>query len=661
MKKIIPMVLLIFAVSSGKTDIFSSNDKDSPVTRMKYFEQNGFKTGDLYYKKADVMLDRGLFNLTLKTELDTQIWVEILIAGSDDKKSILKGFVLGREKIIVDSSCIQEVSGKVFNISFCLPEKIKYEMKILSKYDEKSFTDILKYNIETKNLYNRNVFIQDAFYNAVTENKKDLITEIIQCGDNLSIIKSRNKNGDTLLLRACREGSFESVKLLTSEIITNNKVKSSYNGGEEKHPSSILFDMDDSDNEGRTGLMLAAINKDDKIIEYLLSRNANCYMRSDEGMTALDYAKKNNGKKAIALLEKYPVIPGKIPEDQLIGKWEGLINNYYSPFFGSDCKILNIEITKKNGRLKGKALYILGLDVPDIINAVNGKMPKDKELSYLSKFVCEQELNIFINGNEILFIGIDNKLLYNGQKFPDAIPFLKLKTGFIKNGIIYGNNSDDCLFYLENNEMVKKGRTFNPERSKITDVTSDIFHEFKYKYYVPESYDPANPSSVIFFYLPGTDAKPLSVQTAEENGWISVGLYKNGQDIFKAVIEIKNRFNTAGEKIYLAGFSMTGGNAHSAAYVLGYHCGGIICMGNWGSSAPHFGIPCFYIFGDKDLLPDQFAFHENDKIYKDFKLYFNEVLKPAYGNLVELQTFKGGHAYGVPELHAAAMKWLKSR
>ncbi|MEJ2664545.1 MAG: ankyrin repeat domain-containing protein [Spirochaetia bacterium] len=569
-------LFVILYISLCFNSIFALQDTGSPIIDSGVFLQNGFSLQELSEPKAKVRLKTGIFILSMKSKINTEIWVSI--RKEDSTTNLLPVVVLGRNQpIIINEVCIQEKRENHFFIRFFPPDKGTYVIEILGKYNKKSYSPFLRYTVKAERIVPRKDFVRNSFYDALSGNNTKLAYEILQHNGNLKIIRDKDKQGMSLYLRACKEGRGDVVRQILGRQLSRK--------------GEVLFDIDESDNNGKTGLMLAALNNHKDIVAMLLENQANYYMRSNEGKTALDYARKSGDKRLIGILEKYQPAASRITDNELTGDWQGYFDSYYSPFFGPESSIINLEVKRKNGRLTGKALYFKGLNIREAERAVKGDMPGEGELSYTRRFVCEQDVNIFINGNELLIIG-------------------------------------------------------------------EIFPGLVYKCYVPSSYNPAKPAPLILFWLPGADASPLSVQTAEELGWISIGLYKSHQDIFKVLIDIKSRFNTVGQKIYLAGFSMTGGNSQFAALTLNYHCGGVVCMGNWGSAAPQFGISCFYIFGDKDFLSEQYKIKTEKGTYKDFRVFYKKYLKPKYHGLIELQTFSGGHTWGVPKLHQQAMRWL---
>ncbi|WP_455543069.1 ankyrin repeat domain-containing protein [Intestinibacter sp.] len=122
------------------------------------------------------------------------------------------------------------------------------------------------------NTLDKNKYRMPALTHAVMINNFKIVELLIKKGADINLGSCGNNRGNTPLMVASWNGNLKIVEILLKQ-------------------KEICINQQDSN--GYTPLIKAAIRNKDKIVEVLLKNKADKYVRSKEGMTALDYATKN--------------------------------------------------------------------------------------------------------------------------------------------------------------------------------------------------------------------------------------------------------------------------------------------------------------------------------------------------------------------------------
>ena len=407
------------------------------------------------------------------------------------------------------------------------------------------------------------------------------------------------------------------------------------------------------DGEGRTALMLAARKGHREIAELLLARQAAPHLRSDEGRTALDYARGSGNAGLAALLERLPPVSTVYAEEDLLGEWEGVItvgDVLHGLGGGADPYSCRLTISHRGSALGARATLLRNLGAEEGRKLFAGTVPRIVPLPHVDQGACVQELDLQVSGKEIFLLGRRQQVLFRSGDTVPVAPLFCLRGTMSDPGLIHGYSdvNGENLFYLE-----KAGPAARPpvpfERGKTTTVACAYFPQISYSCYVPESWDPSKPVSALLFSLPEeAKAVPLSPAAAEELGWISVGTQRGSFDTLHVLIDLKRRFRVANGRIHLAGFSHSARVNNSWAGCLGPFLGGVISIGGYYPRerfAPDYGVPVFFITGDRDECSARPS-GRTGPAAPDLRRPGGDAFLPGSARL------------GAPDLHAEAMRWL---
>ena len=369
---------------------------------------------------------------------------------------------------------------------------------------------------------------------------------------------------------------------------------------------SEYFYVNDITYNGMSALMLASKTGHLDVVELLMENGAYPELISDENKTALMYAEENNHKEIAAILKEIDTPESPIDPTMLVSEWAG--NN-------SDGSNIKLTIELIDNRLKGNALIHYGLSEKEKQDAYNGTLKGFPDNVYDSRFLVEQKFDIYLKNETVLFIGRELNVIW--QKVNESgrwlFPIFTVSLSSIlhDDGFITGEveTKENVFFYLQKPENAIKELPSEIEKGETIQLTCIDFPEYHYNIYVPAIYDPANAIGVIIFDNAVGNALPRRVETAEDIGYISIGLVESGNNIddselcnYAVIQDLKRRFNIHPEKFIFAGFS--GGGDRSNIRAIDYidSVQGVICIGISSMRAAEKGVTVLYIMGERDAV-----------------------------------------------------------
>jgi hypothetical protein len=211
------------------------------------------------------------------------------------------------------------------------------------------------------------------------------------------------------------------------------------------------------------------------------------------------------------------------------------------------------------------------------------------------------------------------------------------------------------FFRLWKEEALAKPQALKVERGKTVTLAC-LDSAYHYTCFLPSRYDPAVPTPVLMNFSPDGNAEPLSPKRAESLGWIMIGLTESRNGPWEPVcanrdavlFDLRRRFNIDMKRIYFSGLS---GGARAAALSAASYpdaCAGLLCIGASSKGAtPAPNIPIAFLVGETDINRP-----EVEGVYH---------AQQEAGRSVRLALHPGGHTWGRPEDHEAALQWLASQ
>jgi hypothetical protein len=222
----------------------------------------------------------------------------------------------------------------------------------------------------------------------------------------------------------------------------------------------------------------------------------------------------------------------------------------------------------------------------------------------------------------------------------------------------------DRTWFLAHEPLFRVHPPVTVQKGKVLAMTCTD-SRLHYSLYVPNSYDPKVPAPLLVNDSPGKRAAPLSPKMAEELGWIMVGLTESGNTAKSnlewvgnnaaVIFDVTRMFNIDPRRLYFSGLS--GGARRSAYRAIEFqdHCAGVVCIGagyyyyqDGVYAIPPKDIPIFFIGGESDMNRTEVS---------------KTMMEPEKkcGRPCQVLIHPGGHTWGRPEDHEAALKWLDSQ
>ena len=342
--------------------------------------------------------------------------------------------------------------------------------------------------------------------------------------------------------------------------------------------------------------------------------------------------------------------PAKTAADPLVGTWQGVLTSQGGAFHHV------IKVQKQGQQYIGMGITFFAL-TEDQAKAVLAGQPRPPGILPTCTAVQQQFL-VTLDGDTVTFKGVAARGATAKEKYDlDTMSGKLIPAGFVC-GAAACSKGTQGIFRLWKEGALESARPTpmaNGKTEKLACLDDPNFH---YTCYLPKSYDSAKPMPVLMNFSPGGDAEPFSTKAAEEVGWISVGLTesKNGpvepsnENRDAVLFDLRRRFNVDWKRLYFVGLS---GGARAASWAGGSYpgeCAGMILIGgdyspNFSSGAPPKDQAVVFIAGKGDpaKVLMETAHRTNLRI----------------GRKSELIVQPGGHDWGRPEDHEAAVRWLE--
>ncbi|MCH7891521.1 MAG: hypothetical protein IH921_08470, partial [Gemmatimonadetes bacterium] len=267
--------------------------------------------------------------------------------------------------------------------------------------------------------------------------------------------------------------------------------------------------------------------------------------------------------------------------------------------------------------------------------------------------VIDQSFLVTLAGDTIKFAGrrpqrVLLPLSYNPDTFAGRLE---------RPGVVMGTARDTKtvggFFHLWKEDALQTPLPLELAKGETHELACLDGLRFHYRCHIPRSYDPTRATPLLINFSPMGHGQPLSVKMAEEVGWLMVGLKesKNGpmppnlENLNAVLFDLRRRFNIHPRRLYFSGFS---GGSRMASWAAVNHqdaCAGVICIGagHYDGVPPKF-VPIFFIVGQSDFNHDEVvALHAEAE---------RSIRK------TELIVHPGGHTWGRPQDHEAAIRWL---
>ncbi len=336
----------------------------------------------------------------------------------------------------------------------------------------------------------------------------------------------------------------------------------------------------------------------------------------------------------------------KAPLESLIpGTWRGMMTAE-----GKTTHMI-IHVEHNGQRFEGEGLMWFAMTEDEAKQAQLGALPRRGV--HHRAFAVEQQFIVTLEGETIKFTGIRAEhLLLPGRYNPDIF------IGQLKQpGIVVGTARDTKqiggFFHLWKKGVLDQPLPPGLAKGKMHLLGCHDGGRYHYSCYIPKSYDPSTPMPLLINFSPAGNGQPLSIKMGEELGWLMVGLKesKNGpmpanlENLNAVLFDLYRRFNVHPRRIYFSGFS---GGSRMAAWAGINHqdaCAGIICIGaGYYEGTPPKFLPIFFIVGQTDYNYDEVI---------DLHTKAERSIRKT-----ELIIHPGGHTWGRPQDHEAAIRWL---
>jgi len=309
-----------------------------------------------------------------------------------------------------------------------------------------------------------------------------------------------------------------------------------------------------------------------------------------------------------------------------------------------------IRIQRGGAGFAGQGISWCGLSEEQAMAAMRGQKP----VTDVPGALCvAQQFAIKLEGDSVTFQGVSVQNLFNGGKYKPNLLVGKL----VPPGVAASDGADDKkgehLFRFWKDEALAKPPPLDLEKGKTHKLGCLDGTKYHYACYIPKNYDPEKPAPVLINFSPGGNGEPLSTKMAEESGWVMAGLTESKNGPFEPICEnreavlfdLRRRFKVDLKHVYFSGFS--GGARASSASGQAYpgFCAGLILIGAaYAQGVPPKEQAIFYITGQTDMNKGEVT-----GAYEKAK---------ASGRKCQFVLHPGGHEWGRPQDHEAAIRWL---
>lgn len=138
--------------------------------------------------------------------------------------------------------------------------------------------------------------------NAIFTGKRDVAKIVLRAKADLNI---QNNDGATPLMLAIESGNFEMFNLLLIHAFENSFVPGADQAKSGKTWASNVLDINLTNKNGETALMVAARVGNDQMFEALMDAGANIYSKNIEGITVQEVAKQNGHQSIVETIARY--------------------------------------------------------------------------------------------------------------------------------------------------------------------------------------------------------------------------------------------------------------------------------------------------------------------------------------------------------------------
>lgn len=342
-------------------------------------------------------------------------------------------------------------------------------------------------------------------------------------------------------------------------------------------------------------------------------------------------------------------------ENRIEGKWKGfiLLNN----------STYHVSVTLSRFGTKWRGSAVLMSQIP----ASGAQGVSSKHIEAREALAARSTFDVIVTNNVMSWSRYSTTVTARGSGQPatwDLPPF----TGTLSApGLWVGNSPRTNMVgacWLAREPLFRIHPPLTLPKGKVLRMTcSDP--RLHYTLYIPKSYDPAVPAPLLINDNPGRNASPLSPKAAEQFGWVMAGLTESGNtgksslewtgNNDAVIFDLMRILNLDTRRFYFSGLS---GGARRSAYrgvEFQDYCAGLICIGagylyydDGTYLDPPKTLPIFFIVGQTDM--------NHDEVVKT-------MMEPNHkrGRATELIIHPGGHTWGRPEDHEAAIAWLEAR
>lgn len=183
-------------------------------------------------------------------------------------------------------------------------------------------------------------------FNAMAERVDELQVILSDLGERMYVLAERTGNKNNEIQETSSQSAKQIAKLFEDHQIAPDEYKKEFFGavslGNKEIVSTFLdngFDPNEKNESGQTPLMAAALRGNVDVVEVLLARGAKPNLVDNEGMTAVDFARripalhKKGGWGAISAIPIMVIAYAKYKSGNPFEKCEALISNH-GTFFG---------------------------------------------------------------------------------------------------------------------------------------------------------------------------------------------------------------------------------------------------------------------------------------------------------------------------------------
>lgn len=312
---------------------------------------------------------------------------------------------------------------------------------------------------------------------------------------------------------------------------------------------------------------------------------------------------------------------------------------------------LIIAVRPDGQRFAGDGLLWFAMTEDEARQAQLGALPR-KGMHHRA-FAIEQQFAVTFDGQNLKFAGTRAEHLLLPIKYnPDTFTGQLQRPGIVA-GMARDTKGIGGMFHLWKDGALNKPLGSDLAKGKVHELGCLEGGRYHYSCYIPKSYDPSTPTPLLVNISPTGNGQPLSVKAAEDVGWLMAGLKeaKNGpmppnlENLNAVLFDLRRRFNIHPRRTYFSGFS---GGSRLASWAAINHqdaCAGIICIGAgfYDGPPPKFH-PIFFIVGQSDYNYDEVI---------DLHIKAQRSIRKT-----ELIIHPGGHTWGRPRDHEAAIRWL---